>query len=145
VNLSSLLGETLALVENQARIQKVELWVDLPPGPVSVRGVRGLLQQVFMNLFLNALNAMPHGGCLRVSTDCDFGEVAVYIADDGRGMSRSEMEKIFDPFYTRAPVGKGTGLGLSICYSIVKQHFGSIEVASREGEGSTFVVRLPRF
>jgi signal transduction histidine kinase len=69
--------------------------------------------------------------------------VLIRVADTGHGISKNDIDKIFDPFYTTSPVGKGTGLGLSICYSIVKEHFGSIEVVSNEREGCTFTVRLP--
>jgi len=110
---------------------------------VLINGNGSLLQQVFMNLFLNAINAMPDGGKLNISTRIMANEVVVSIADMGHGISKPEIDKIFDPFYTTSPVGKGIGLGLSICYSIVKQHLGNIEVESVEGKGTTFVVRLP--
>jgi PAS domain S-box-containing protein len=143
VNLVSLLTETLTLVVNQARIQKITLRSDFPDRPVPISGIAGLLQQAFMNLLLNAINAMPNGGTLSVSAEKSESEALVRVADTGHGISQEEMHKIFDPFYTTSPAGKGTGLGLSICYSIVKQHYGSIEVDSVEGKGSTFTVRLP--
>lgn len=143
INLLALLEETRALVANQARIQKIELIPHLPQEPVLIKGIASLLQQVFMNLFLNAINAMPDGGTLSLAVERRGSEVLIRIADTGHGISRVNMDKIFDPFYTTSPVGKGTGLGLSICYSIVKQHLGSIEIDSVEGEGSTFTVRLP--
>ena len=86
---------------------------------------------------------MPDGGKLHVSVEKAGQEVVISVADTGHGISKEDMDKIFDPFYTTAPVGKGTGLGLSICYSIVKQHSGAIEVESAEGKGSAFTVRLP--
>jgi signal transduction histidine kinase len=86
---------------------------------------------------------MPDGGTLSISTEIMVNEVAVRIADTGFGISKPEIDKIFDPFYTTSPPGKGTGLGLSISYSIVKQHLGNIEVESVEGKGTTFIVRLP--
>jgi len=143
VNLVSLLTETLTLVVNQARIQKITLRSDFPDRPVLISGIAGPLQQAFMNLLLNAITAMPNGGTLSVSAEKSESEALVRVADTGHGISREEVHKIFDPFYTTSPAGKGTGLGLSICYSIVKQHFGSIEVESAEGEGSRFTVRLP--
>ncbi len=143
VNLSLLLKETLDLVANQAKIQKIELTIQFPKVPVFVSGEASLLQQMFMNLFLNAIKAMPDGGILGLSMERRADEVVVRVVDTGQGITPTEIGKIFDPFYTTSPVGKGTGLGLSICYSIVKQHFGSIEVESIEGKGTTFTVRLP--
>ena len=143
VDLIPLLKETLSLVKNQARIQKIDMTSHFPKKPVLINANGSLLQQVFMNLFLNAINAMPDGGTLSISTEIMVNEVAVRIADTGFGISKPEIDKIFDPFYTTSPVGKGTGLGLSISYSIVKQHFGAIEVGSLEGKGSTFIVKLP--
>lgn len=105
--------------------------------------MESLLQQVFLNLFLNAINAMPQGGTMTLNLDQKDGEVWVRVADTGRGIAPGDLDHIFDPFYTRSPAGKGTGLGLSICYSIVKEHSGVIEVKSEVGQGSTFMVKLP--
>jgi PAS domain S-box-containing protein len=143
IDLLALLRETLTLVSNQARVQKIKLKSRFSRGTVAISGIPGLLEQAFMNLFLNAINAMPGGGSMGVSVERTASEVSVRVTDTGHGIPETEKDKIFDPFYTTSPVGKGTGLGLSICYSIVKQHFGSIEVDSVEGQGSTFVVRLP--
>jgi len=92
---------------------------------------------------LTAVNAMPGGGLLRIGVERANHEGQVRIRDTGHGIAAGELDKVFDPFYTTRPVGQGIGLGLSICYSIVKQHFGAIEVESAEGQGSTFTVRLP--
>ncbi|RJX35699.1 MAG: PAS domain-containing sensor histidine kinase [Desulfarculus sp.] len=144
VDLVSTIKETLSLVANQARLQKVTTTTNFPQEQVLVSGVGSLLQQVFMNLFLNAINAMPGGGVMEVSVE-SLGkrEVRVGVTDTGKGISPGEIDKIFDPFYTTSPVGQGTGLGLSISYSIIKQHFGSIEVESAPGQGCSFWVRLP--
>lgn len=143
VDLHSLMKETLTLITNQARIQKIKLTSHFPKTPVLISGIASLLQQVFLNLFLNAINAMPDGGTLCLSVEEKRREVLVRVEDTGNGISMEDIDKIFDPFYTTSPVGKGTGLGLSLSYSIVKQHSGSIEVESVEGKGSTFIVRLP--
>jgi len=144
VDLVGTIKDTLALVANQARIQKVTITTKFPRGQVLVSGVASLLQQVFMNLLLNAINAMPGGGEMEVSVESmEKQEVRVGVTDTGKGISRGEIDKIFDPFYTTSPVGQGTGLGLSVSYSIIKQHFGSIEVESSPGQGSSFWVRLP--
>ena len=143
VDLVPVIRDAVALAATQAAIQHVNIELELPADPVRVSGMPSLLQQVFINLLLNALSAMPAAGLLHVTADEVDAEVQVRISDTGCGMPALEMERIFDPFYTTRPVGKGTGLGLSICYSIVQQHFGVIEVESVKGEGSTFTVRLP--
>ena len=102
-----------------------------------------LLEQVFINLLLNAMNAMPNGGTVRISAEQSVGELRISVADTGVGISPEDRDKIFDPFYTKARPGKGTGLGLSICYSIVDQHKGSISGDSEPGQGSTFTIILP--
>jgi len=143
INLTGLLSETLSLVTNQARIAKIELKAQWPPEPILISGMEGLLQQAFMNLLLNGIKAMPDGGELDISLGQADGEAWVNIRDTGQGIAPGDLNNIFDPFYTTAPVGQGTGLGLSICYSIIKQHFGTITVESATDQGTTFTVRLP--
>ncbi len=144
LDLVKVLEEPLALVAHQARLQKVQVDASLPSEPVLLMGLDGLLQQVFMNLFLNAIDAMPAGGTLTLTVEPKDTEVWVRVSDTGHGIAPEDLPNIFDPFYTRAPVGKGTGLGLSLCYAIVKEHFGAIEAQSEVGQGSSFIVRLPR-
>ena len=139
----ALVLESWALIDNQAKIQKIESKLQFDKRPIMINGNASLLQQVFINLFLNAIQAMPDGGILTISINQAKQDLLISIADTGHGISQENINKIFDPFYTTAPVGKGTGLGLSICYSIVKQHLGIIEVDSVVGMGSTFTVRLP--
>jgi signal transduction histidine kinase len=143
IDLASVLTETLSLVITQARVQKIELVTQLPPEPVWISGIEALLQQAFLNLFLNTIKAMPEGGILTTALDCGKDGVRVRISDTGHGIAPRDLDKIFDPFYTTAPVGQGSGLGLSICYSIIKQHLGAIEVDSQPGVGTTITVRLP--
>ncbi|MGB6064514.1 MAG: PAS domain S-box protein [Desulfomonilaceae bacterium] len=143
VDIVSVLQDTLKLVDNQAKIQKITVRADIDIQQEIVRGNQSLLQQVFLNIFLNAMNAMPDGGSLKITAANSDEELMVNIVDTGCGIARDDIENIFDPFYTLAPVGKGTGLGLSICYSILKQHCGSLQVDSAVGKGSTFTVRLP--
>ncbi|MFN3476423.1 MAG: sensor histidine kinase [Candidatus Methylomirabilales bacterium] len=123
------------------------------PSLPSVTGDQAQLQQVFLNLIANALDAMPEGGTLRVMTrqvasdqgsatgDTDFVEMSV--ADTGRGIPPEHLDRIFEPFFTTKEIGKGTGLGLAICQRIVKAHGGRIEVESRVGVGTTFSILLP--
>jgi PAS domain S-box-containing protein len=143
LNLTDLLMETVSLVINQAKIQKVDLKSQLLEQPVLINGLEGLLQQAFLNLLLNGIKAMPDGGVLTISLQKNDNEASVSINDTGHGIESRDLNNIFDPFYTTAPVGQGSGLGLSICYSIIKQHFGTITVDSEEGKGSTFTVKLP--
>ncbi len=143
VNFASLIRETMTLVTYHAKIHKIELTSSLPKEAIMVQGVATLLQQVFMNLFLNAITAMPTGGHLGIDVKADHAEVRVRVTDTGCGISPREIGKIFDPFYTTSLVGQGTGLGLPLCYSILKQHQGTIEAESVEGRGSVFTVTLP--
>ena len=143
VNLVTLVSETQTLVTYHANILKIEINASFPQEPVMVSGVATLLQQVFMNLFLNAINSMPSGGYLGINLDRIDSQVRLQVTDSGCGISQREIGKIFDPFYTTSSVGQGTGLGLSLCYSIVKDHQGSIVVESKEGLGSIFTVLLP--
>ena len=96
-----------------------------------------------MNIFLNAINAMPSGGVLSITVNMVEDRVIVRISDTGVGIPAGDLDKIFDPFHTSSPVGQGTGLGLSICYSIIRQHLGSIQAESRYGQGASIIVTLP--
>jgi signal transduction histidine kinase len=109
----------------------------------TVHCVAAQLNQVFLNLIVNAVQAMGDEGKLRVSTGQEGAWVWAAIADNGVGIEQDNLERIFQPFYTNKPPGQGTGLGLSLSYSIVRKHQGRIEVASKRGEGSTFTVWLP--
>ena len=138
----AVLKETLMLVADQAKIQDIKVKAPLPETPAFVYGDAHLLQQVFMNLFLNAIHAMPTGGQLRVIVERDLRQVRVQVADTGHGIVAADLANIFDPFYSKSAGKKGTGLGLPLCYAIVKQHAGAIEVDSAPGQGCTFTVRL---
>jgi len=144
VCLTSLVEETIPLIQNQAKIQKVNISTSLCQKDLVVTANASMLQQVLINLFLNAIQSMPHGGTIELVTSCSGPDVLIQMIDSGTGISKQNIDKIFDPFYTTSPVGRGTGLGLSISYSIIKQHHGTLEVESNKGEGCTFTVRLPR-
>jgi two-component system NtrC family sensor kinase len=101
------------------------------------------LQQVFLNLVLNASQAISHRGTLRVRTESQNRSVMVWIEDDGCGIETDLLDRIFDPFFTTKPVGEGTGLGLGIAHEIVRKHGGEITIDSKLGRGSVFGVRLP--
>jgi two-component system NtrC family sensor kinase len=101
------------------------------------------IQQVFLNLFLNSMDAMPDGGEIRISIKNRASHVEIEFSDTGKGIDESIIDRIFDPFFTTKPAGKGTGLGLSICYGIIKDHNGTITVKSKKEQGTTFVIKLP--
>jgi signal transduction histidine kinase len=120
----------------------IRLVLELAPvPPIYVQGER--LQQVFINIILNALDAMPGGGELRIRLAAEDGAQVVRISDTGTGIRPEHRSRIFDPFFTTKGVGKGTGLGLSISYAIVKEHDGRIDVQSEVGRGTTFIITLP--
>ena len=108
-----------------------------------VLGIEHKLQQVFLNLFLNARDAMPKGGWLSIATRVDGEVVAAEVADTGTGIPREHLSRIYDPFFTTKAIGQGTGLGLSITYGIVREHEGSIACDSTPGEGTRFTLSFP--
>lgn len=133
---------TLNIVHNEIRY-KATVIKDLQPLP-QVECLPSQLNQVFMNLLVNAAQALADKGTIRVATGHDAQQVWVEIADDGCGMTPEVQKRVFEPFFTTKPVGKGTGLGLSVSYSIVQKHKGSIRLTSEPGRGTTFRVILPR-
>ncbi|MEW5945450.1 MAG: HAMP domain-containing sensor histidine kinase [bacterium] len=145
LDLGDIVRETLALVGNQIKLHDVKLSTEISANLPPVHGDRQHLGQVFLNLILNALDAMPGGGRLHIAAarDEDPAFLAVKITDTGKGIPDHIVGSIFDPFFTTKPTGKGTGLGLSVSLGIVKKHGGNIRVKSRPGEGSTFAVLLP--
>ena len=146
-DLDEVLRSTLELIEPQLRDSAVTVASELHGG-VPVMGSKGKLQQVFLNLFLNARDAMPSGGTLRVACQAMAGtdgtpSVEVLVADTGRGMEPVVQRRIFDPFYTTKGPGLGTGLGLAVTYGIVREHSGAITVDSAPGAGTTFKLTFP--
>lgn len=144
VNLTSLVSETIKILMPQAKLQKINLLDVYKQSSVPIFGNANLLQQVIMNLVLNAFQAMPDGGDVVLTVGQDRGDACVTVKDSGAGILATDIGRIFDPFFTTRPAGQGTGLGLSICHTIVKQHLGSIAVLSNADDaGTTFTVRLP--
>jgi len=142
IDLKSSIEEILSLIDYKLKTMNIRLILDIAPvPPLYAQGER--LQQVFINIILNALDAMPGGGELRISLSREGEAVVVRIADTGTGIKPEIRSRIFDPFFTTKGVGKGTGLGLSISYAIVKEHDGRIDVQSEVGHGSTFTITLP--
>jgi signal transduction histidine kinase len=146
VDLNSSLEPSLSLVETQIRTRNISLVRELAAGLPSIRANRTQLQQALLNLATNAVDAMPKGGTLTITTALSSarpGCVEVLVRDTGAGIPKDVLGKIFDPFFTTKEVGKGTGLGLSLVYEIVERHGGSIKVESDEGKGSLFTMVLP--
>jgi signal transduction histidine kinase len=141
VDLNALLEEALSLVRFDKRAGAIDFKTSLQTDLPHIRGVREQLMQVFINLLLNAVESMPNGGCLEVTSRMRGDTVAVSVSDTGVGFGESVRVRLFEPFFTTKQ--EGTGLGLSICYSLVHAHGGSIEVRSESGRGSSFSVNLP--
>jgi len=143
VELNTVVLDVLGLLEHQLQLQRVTVRRALCDEPLFVTGVEQKLQQVFLNLFLNAKDAMPKGGWLSVATRDDGGDVIVEVADTGSGIPSEYLARIYDPFFTTKATGRGTGLGLSITYGIVREHNGSIDCESGVGQGTRFTLRFP--
>jgi two-component system cell cycle sensor histidine kinase/response regulator CckA len=124
--------------------ENIALLVETSVEPASVQGDAGQIQQVLLNLVINARDAMPDGGTLTLRVACEETEVILEVEDDGTGFGEATREHLFEPFFTTKALGKGTGLGLAVVYGIVEQHGGRIEVRSQPGEGSLFRVLFPR-
>jgi PAS domain S-box-containing protein len=143
VDLNRVVEETLSLVAHPLKASQIQVVKQLTEGLPPVRGSANKLQQVFLNLFLNARDAMPSGGMLEVRSAVHNGSVEVEVVDTGNGITREHIHKIFDPFFTTKTSGRGTGLGLSVSYGIIKEHAGKIDVRSTPGRGTSFHVEFP--
>jgi two-component system, NtrC family, sensor kinase len=147
LDLNHIIEETLKLLEHQFRTSQVQLQMSLEQDLPPILGNSGKLQQVFLNLFLNAKDAMAAGGTLRVATQAN-GHVAVDVSDTGSGIALEHMQRIYDPFFTTKTTvsegrPRGTGLGLAVSYGIIQEHAGKIQVESQVGSGTTFHLEFP--
>ncbi|MGH9673412.1 MAG: ATP-binding protein, partial [Bryobacteraceae bacterium] len=143
LDLHRVIRETLTLIEHQLRQARIKVELRLADALPPVRGNFGKMQQVFLNLFLNARDAMEDGGDLVITTSSDRLLACVEIADSGKGIAAEHLPRIYDPFFTTKGVRKGTGLGLSVTYGIVREHGGTIEVSSQPGAGTRFQLQFP--
>jgi two-component system NtrC family sensor kinase len=145
VDVNRLLDETLKLFEGQFLFQNIQVVRDYDAKLAAIPGDQSQLQQVFMNIVLNAVDAMKGRGTLGIATRTNAadGVIEIAISDSGCGISPENLDRIFDPFFTTKGVGHGTGLGLSVSYGIVQSHNGDIAVASPPGGGATFTISLP--
>jgi two-component system NtrC family sensor kinase len=140
VDLNAVAADVLALLEHQFDKGRVRVRRELSAEPVRVVGYEFKLQQVFLNLFLNARDAMPSGGWLTIATRVEGGRAIADVCDTGVGVPPEHLARIYDPFFTTKGVGRGTGLGLSIAYGIVQEHHGRIQCESVQGQGTRFVL-----
>ena len=146
ISINEAIEATLRLRSNDLRLNGIDLQVDLQSGLPRIFADDSEIQQVVLNLIINAEQAMLEadgGGTLLVKTEGQGGLVRIIVRDDGPGISKEATDQIFDPFFTTKEVGKGTGLGLSICYGIIQDHGGVIRVESDSPHGATFIVELP--
>ena len=156
LKLHDLLRDVLGLTEHQIAKERIAIKTDFQPDLPAITGDENQLEQAFLNIVVNAWHAMPTGGTLTIQTRsapmvdrlrrtgrATSAGVEVSIADTGIGIPAEHLPRIFDPFFSTKGVGKGTGLGLAITRRIVEDHHGIIEVASEEGRGTTFTIRLP--
>jgi PAS domain S-box-containing protein len=147
VDVNKVITDTLALLDHQFKTAKIEVHPELTPAISPIQGNPGRLQQVFLNLFLNAKDAMPGGGTLSVATS-NGSNVNVRVSDTGSGIAAENIQRIYDPFFTtkaapREGQNRGTGLGLSVTYGIIQEHAGKIRVESHPGSGTTFALDFP--
>lgn len=145
MNANDVLGKAIGMTIHPAELQDVRLTTRLAQELPNIQGDSDKLQQVFVNIIVNALQAMAKGGELTIATKLTEGKesVEIEISDTGCGIPEEHLDKLFDPFFTTKETGKGTGLGLSVSLGIVQRHNGSINVRSEVGQGSTFIIRLP--
>lgn len=143
IEVNQVIEDAVAIVDHQLTINRVKIEKELTAGLPKIHGNGNQLQQVLMNLMINAQQAMAEGGKVRVSTRQVEGLIELRIADTGPGIPPEIQQKIFEPFFTTKPVGKGTGLGLSVSYGIIKDHGGQIRLESEVGKGTTFILTFP--
>ena len=147
VDVNKIITDTLNLLDHQFKTTKIRVQDELTPALAPIQGNAGRLQQVFLNLFLNARDAMPRGGTLKISTYNGDG-INVVVSDSGGGIAQEHIQRIYDPFFTTKTSTedgqrRGTGLGLSVTYGIIQEHAGKIRVESAPKEGTTFYLQFP--
>jgi signal transduction histidine kinase len=144
LDICAVLDKTLQLIKNQLMVKGIVRVKNMAQGLPPVKGKQQQLENAFVNIIINAVQAMPQGGTIEIGASLgDKERICVTISDTGIGIPPSDMAHIFDPFYTTKEVGKGTGLGLSLVYGIIHAHGGTIEVNSRVNEGTVFTISLP--
>jgi two-component system NtrC family sensor kinase len=143
VDINETINQTITLLENYARTNNIDIQTDLSENLPIIAGDQAQLQQVFLNLISNAIDAIGKEGQVVVVSSCSASHIRVDVADNGPGIPESKLKRIFDPFFTTKEAGKGTGLGLWVSYSIMEKMDGTISVKSQVGQGATFTVEIP--
>jgi two-component system NtrC family sensor kinase len=144
VEVNEVITRALNLATHSAELQNIQAVKDFDSSLPKIMADSDQLQQVFTNLILNAIQAMPQGGTLTLRTSLDDdSQVKIEVQDTGCGIAPDNIRKLFTPFFTTKGKGKGIGLGLAVSYGIIQRHQGRIEVQSKEGEGTTFTIYLP--
>jgi two-component system NtrC family sensor kinase len=142
VDLNVVIGDVLSLLEHQLEKGSIKVRREMAGTPLALLGFEFKLQQVFLNLLLNARDAMPSGGWLTIATRLDGHDVVAEVSDTGQGIPAEHLARIYDPFFTTKATGQGTGLGLAITYGIVREHDGAIHCQSAPGQGTRFTLRF---
>lgn len=145
IDLIEIIQNVINLTQHTMKLRNIDLTLQLPSGLIMLQGNDSQLQQCFLNLVFNAIEAMPEGGQLRITSKLDKinKSVRIEIQDTGHGIPKESLDHIFDPFFTTKGLGEGTGLGLSIVYGVVKNHKGKIKIDSTLGKGTSFVLTFP--
>ena len=143
VDINSVLNQTIELLQSHARTNNIEISKNFQSELPIIASDQSQLQQVFLNLINNAVDAVEKDGLIEVKTRKKDSRIVVAIKDNGPGISKENLQKVFDPFFTTKETGKGTGLGLSVSYNIIEKLGGTIKVESKLSEGAVFTVKLP--
>ncbi len=141
VDIKETINNVIKVTQNQIKLNNIDLKVDMPDKLPKLQGDPNSLRQVFINLIENAIQAMPHGGSLKITAQGEDGYLRIDVSDTGMGIPKEYLSRIFEPFFTTKE--KGTGLGLAVTYGIIKQHGGTIKVKSELNKGTTFTILLP--
>ena len=143
VDINQIVHTALRLASFDEAFQNIEISSDLAEDLAPVHADEDQLQQVFLNLFLNARDAMADGGTLSIKTLEQDEKIVIEVGDSGTGIAETDRKLIFDPFFTTKSAGKGTGLGLAVCYGIISAHGGEISALPNAEKGTSFIVSLP--
>ena len=143
VDINKVILETMGILDNFAKINNIKIKTELSERLPIIAGEQSQLQQVFLNLITNAIDAIGHDGTIDIVSEVNGQNITVKVVDDGPGIPVEQQGRVFDPFFTTKEVGRGTGLGLWVSYNIMEKLGGNISLASETGHGTTFTVTLP--